>query len=958
MKNNGLATPQILLPNKKINLKKWAVVACDQYNSNPEYWQRVERFVGNSASTLHMILPEIYLDERDLRIPDITYEMEEYVAGGVVEALPEGFILVQRKLAGGTRTGLIANIDLEKYSFKPTKTTKIRPTEDTVMERIPPRVEIRKPALLETPHILVLLNDPRKKVIEPLAVRVKKFPVLYDFDLMENGGHIKGSFIGDAEEINDLYERLDMIAEENDILFAVGDGNHSLATAKVVWEELKETLSPTERKNHPKRFALVEIVNLYDEGLIFEPIHRVIFGVDTNALIGDLVRIFNRKGMDAKVYFKRSTAARFVNRVGDQSIDFAARDKRGYIQLGKPEHEMEAVNFQSVMDEYLSAHPDVKVEYIHGEAELNRLCDLNETTGFILPALKKEGFIDALSLYGVLPKKCFSLGEANDKRYYLESRLLDEVIEVDETHEVLTTLEEKESKTILVKEEKESWLEQGNNEDIISLAFAETDEYGEEMPEPGINEFLDAEPLDLRPEDYLSRKELKMLKKQQRIEKMIGEISGSADVILNEVNEDIVVDAGEPALTRREKRLLQRQKEYELLLSEMDSAEKKRAEMPKKQKQTTEETPRVLTWREKRIAEETERIIKEPERKTVQEMVETDIDSAPLSKRELRALQRQQEYEALLAEIENDSAEAGAEPKEEITTEAPERPLSRKEMREQKRMEKYNALMAELGMEPEAEPEKPEEAKKEADEEVPLSRKEQRALARQQRTEELLAMAGIDTEEAEEADAGDETPDMAALKKSKKVPKAVLEALEGMPEEEEDLDLSVYALEKARIRLEEERIKLERYKVREETRLKLQLEREKQKAMKRMEREALMKADEEELAELLRERTGSDAVDEERGVVFQDERRRKGLAGILDEVVSEVKRGEAAGREPEKVIMRKGTSEIIGRRKLADVPDGRQKNKRRKGTLVVKRAGGPYDMITSTESTGKDNGEQ
>ena len=225
------------------------------------------------------------------------------VANGVVEALPEGFVLVQRQLDKGTRTGLIANVDLEKYSIKPTQKTKIRPTEDTVMERIPPRVEIRRPALLETPHILVLLNDPRKKVIEPLTVRAKKFPVLYDFDLMEKGGHIKGSFIGDAEEIADFYERLNMIAEENDILFAVGDGNHSLATAKAVWEEIKETLSPEERKNHPKRFALVEVVNLYDEGLIFEPIHRVVFGVDPNTLIGDLVRLFNRREMDAKSLF-------------------------------------------------------------------------------------------------------------------------------------------------------------------------------------------------------------------------------------------------------------------------------------------------------------------------------------------------------------------------------------------------------------------------------------------------------------------------------------------------------------------------------------------------------------------------------------------------------------------------------------------------------------------------------
>ncbi len=954
MKKNGLATPQVLLPNRKINLKKWAVVACDQYNSNPEYWQRVERFVGNNPSTLHMILPEIYLDEREMRIPDITYVMEEYVANGVVEALPEGFILVQRQLASGNRTGLIANIDLEKYSLKPTKGTKIRPTEGTVMERIPPRVEIRKPALLETPHILVLLNDPRKKVIEPLLVRAKKFPVLYEFDLMEKGGHIRGSFVGDATEINDLYERLDMIAEENEILFAVGDGNHSLATAKAVWEEVKQELTAAEKRNHPKRFALVEVVNLYDEGLIFEPIHRVIFGVDTNALIGDLVRIFNRKGMEAKVFFKRSTAARFVNRVGNQSIDFAARDRRGYIQLDKPEHAMEAMNFQMVLDEYLSAHPEVKVEYIHGEDELSRLCEQNDTTGFLLPALKKETFIDALSQYGVLPKKCFSLGEANEKRYYLESRLLDEVMEVDENHEVFVAEELSEPKPTLKKEEKASWLEMGNNEDIISLAFAETDEYDEEEPEIGINEFLDAEPPELKPEDYLSRKELKMLKKQQRIEKMIGELQGSADGILNEIDQKMVVDVEEPALSRREKILLKRQKEYELLLGELNSAESKRGQSGTKKDAPTAEQPRVLTWRDKRIAEETEKLIKTPEKTLTPAELEIDSDGAPLSKREHRALQRQQEYEALLAEIENSSVKKEVEVESTEETEETERPLSKRELREQKRREKYNALMAEVGLDTEEEETLTES---QPEEEAPLSRRELRMQKRQQRTEELLAMAGIVTEEPGEADSQDVETDMKMVTKPKKLPKAVMEALEGMPEEEEDMDISVYALEKARIRLEEERIKLERYKVREETKLKIQLEREKQKAIRRMEREALMKADEEELAELLKERTGSDAVDQEKAYAEQQERRRKGLAGVLDEVVSEVKR-DAEGRTPEKVIIRKGTSEIIGRRKQVDMPEGKPKAKRRKGTLVVKRASAPYDMHTSMESTGKEDGEQ
>ena len=947
MKNNGLATPQVLLPNKKINLKKWAVVACDQFNANPEYWHRVQRFVGNNASTLHMILPEAYLDERELRIPDITYEMEEYVANGVVEALPEGFVLVQRQLAKGIRTGLIANIDLEKYSLTPTKKTKIRPTEGTVMERIPPRVEIRKPALLETPHILVLLNDPRKKVIEPLVARIKKFPVLYDFDLMENGGHIKGCFVGDADEINDLYLRLDMVAEENDILFSVGDGNHSLATAKAVWEEVKQSLSTEERKKHPKRFALVEVVNLFDERLIFEPIHRVVFGVDSNALIGDLIRLFNRQNMEAKVYFKRSTAARFVNRVGDQSIDFMARDKRGYIQLGKPLHEMEAMNFQTVLDEYLSVHPEVKVEYIHGMEELTRLCEANDTTGFLLPALQKGSFVEALEKYGVLPKKCFSLGEANEKRYYLESRLLDEVLEVDENHEVFIASELAGDKAVLVKEPKESWLEQGNNEDIISFAFAESDD--EDLPEVGINEFLDTDP---KPEEYLSQKELKMLKKQQRIEKMIGEISGSADAVLSAVDESIVEDAGEPVLTRREKRLLKRQQEYELLLGELDAADKDTKYSQTGQSQTADvcrDEPRVLTWREKRIAEETQRLMQTSDKKAPKdtELAEAAEDE-PLSKREQRTLKRQQEYEALLAEIESEAAKRETEPEDAVEASAFEKPLSKREMRAQKRREKYESLMAEVGLETETvaadQADEMPHTEQVSEEDAPLSRKEMRAQKRLERTKAMMAMADMALEETEQ----EETPKSEPVKTPKKLPKAVAEALEGMPAEE-TLDVSVYALEKARIRLEEERIKLERYKVREETRLKLQLEREKQKAIKRMEKEAMKKAEQEELAELLREKTGSDAVDEENALDTQTEPRRKGLAGVLDEVVSEVKRGEAAGKVPDKVIIRKGTSEIVGHRKQVDMPESKQKAKRRKGTLVVKRASSGQSAYTTTE---------
>jgi uncharacterized protein (DUF1015 family) len=439
MKNLGLATPQILLPNSKINMKKWTVIACDQYNSNIDYWQDVEKIVGNNPSTLRMILPEIYLedeDDRQARIQETVMVMEDYVAGGVVEALPQGFILVERKLPEGTRSGLMGSIDLETYDYNPNKDTKVRPTEQTVLERIPPRVEIRKPALLESPHILVLLNDPDKSVIEPLVAKSKKLPTLYEFDLMKNGGNIKGSFIGEKEDIDGIYQRLEAVDAKTDILFSVGDGNHSLATAKTVWDEFKKDLSDEDKKDHPKRFALVEIINLYDDGLAFEPIHRVVFGIDSNKLIGDLIRIFNVKNMDAKIFFKRSSASKLVKTISGQSIDFIAKQKKGYIKIDAPANDLEAVNFQAVLDEYLIQNPEVKVEYIHGIDELERLCDEQNTTGFVLPKLNKNSFIDVLSNQGVLPKKCFSLGEADEKRFYLECRLLDKIADTDGNAEV------------------------------------------------------------------------------------------------------------------------------------------------------------------------------------------------------------------------------------------------------------------------------------------------------------------------------------------------------------------------------------------------------------------------------------------------------------------------------------------------------------------------------------------
>ncbi len=945
MKNYGLATPQVLLPNRRVNLKKWAVVACDQYNANPEYWERVQRLVGNNASTFHIILPEIYLDDdHEDRILAITAEMEAYVAEGVVEALPPGFVLVQRQLKDGIRTGLVAMIDLEKYRYKPTKNTLIRPTEQTVMERIPPRVAIRKPALLESPHILVLLNDPRKKVIEPLLRRMKKFPLLYDFDLMENGGKITGHFVGDKQEIDELYERLEMIAEENEILFAVGDGNHSLATAKAVWDEFKQKLDPKERRKHPKRFALVEVVNLFDEGLIFEPIHRVVTGIDTNQLISDLIRLFNHRNMGAKIFFKRSSATKFSNAPEGQSIDFIAKDRKGYILLTNPEHEMEAVNFQNVLDEFIRIHPEAKIEYIHGEDELARICEQDKATGFILPSLNKDSFIEVLAKHGVLPKKCFSLGEANEKRYYLETRLLDEIIEVDETHALFHAAEEEpepepdfEEETTEDEASKIGWLDQGNNEDIISMAFAEEKE--DEELDIYNNEFLQVE-REPNPEEYLSRRELKLLKRQQRIDELLGEMT--ADLPESPIS-GMLDETDEPPLSRRELKLLKRQQEYDYLLEQINKVKAEQAEEAAEQPKAVEQHP----------------VMPKPERSeepVLEEKEEPDFDTVMTRaermqrRREEKARAREEMLAELEREIGSAQDEAEAEPQ-----------MTRREARALRRREKLEALLGEIDPEQaqmlgaEAETDAP-SFDKESEEPV-LSKSEQRRLMREEKRRQRLEQIEAWEREAEDAfnreieeeaaaketEAEAETeqePVDARARKMKSRLRGLPEINEALSEDEAELDEAdmMVSLEKARLRLEAEKIRLERFKIKEETKLQVQIERERQKAIRRAELDALRMQDEEAWADEVEAQQLTDGKNAEPA----GKKKRRALSEILGDIVHEVKREEEEKKQPETVIVRRDTNEIIGQTFKIEHKQTEKKEKRRKGTILVKRAGNEY----------------
>lgn len=413
----GIRAPKILLPKEGTDLNKWAVVACDQFTSEPEYWKKVEEMVGGEASTLKMVLPEVYLESSDkqARISKINQNIKEYLNEGILEEKFEGMVLVERSFDElRTRKGLIVALDLEKYEYSRGSKTLIRATEGTVESRIPPRLEIRKDALVELPHIMVLIDDVNKTVIEPLydAAVAKSFgEPLYDFELMMGGGHIKGWKITEEEKIQNIADNLEKLircppsqnatAGENGFLFAMGDGNHSLATAKTHWNNIKAAYAEKgygePMENHPARFALVELVNVHDNGLEFEPIHRIVYKVESEKLIeylegeGDEIEMVNEKG-------KRKLR---IKNMGSN------------LPVG---------NLQILLDKYLSLNPESKIDYIHGEESVKKLVGELGGIGFILPGMKKEELFPTVEKDGALPRKTFSMGEAEEKRYYLESR--------------------------------------------------------------------------------------------------------------------------------------------------------------------------------------------------------------------------------------------------------------------------------------------------------------------------------------------------------------------------------------------------------------------------------------------------------------------------------------------------------------------------------------------------------
>ncbi len=393
----------ILLP-KNVDFRKWAVVACDQFTSQPEYWEKLENYVGDAPSTLKITYPEIYLnDNMDKRIADINKNMEAYLSEGIFEEL-EGFVLVEREVEGGQkRLSLVISVDLETYDYHRVK-TEIRATEDTIIERLPVRLKIRENAKIELPHIILLIDDNKNSIIEPIYEAKEKLRKLYDFELNMDGGHIAGYLVSEVEEILAQFDSLLDSNLQNEkyscdakIMFAVGDGNHSMATAKEHWNKIKANLTKEEQKNNPARFALVEVMNIYDDALMFHPIHRVIFDCKESFVDG-LKKVLSGSGK-----------LKLLSNSGETFIDC-------------PQKSSETITIVQEYIERLRKEQNLDVDYVHGENYVKNIVQKTNALGIIMPEFAKSELFEYVVNVGNLPKKAFSIGTAENKKYYMEAK--------------------------------------------------------------------------------------------------------------------------------------------------------------------------------------------------------------------------------------------------------------------------------------------------------------------------------------------------------------------------------------------------------------------------------------------------------------------------------------------------------------------------------------------------------
>ena len=391
------------LPRRGESMEKWAMVACDQYTAQKEKWEQADAQVGDAPSSLRLIIPEAYLDESDIRVPQVQSAMTQYLNDGILTEAVRGMVLLERTTQSGSRLGLVMTVDLEAYDFAAGAKSLIRPTEGTIVARIPPRQKVRRGAKLELSHILLLCDDPMRTVIEPVYAKRETLRLLYDTPLLLNGGRARGWAVEDEETLRQIAEALASLREklpQGGILLAVGDGNHSLATAKAHWLEVKAKLTPEEQETHPARFAMVELNNIYDDALIFEPIHRVIFGKTGDDVLSML------KEADLQPTNENPDVT-LVTKTGDLSF-----------RIGHPLHALPVGTVQQLLDKA----PGLNLDYVHGEDAVRGIVQKENAVGILLPPMPKSLLFPAVAKGGPLPRKTFSMGEANEKRYYMEAR--------------------------------------------------------------------------------------------------------------------------------------------------------------------------------------------------------------------------------------------------------------------------------------------------------------------------------------------------------------------------------------------------------------------------------------------------------------------------------------------------------------------------------------------------------
>ncbi len=432
--NIAVQVPDIYLPRKGIELNKWAVIACDQFTSQPEYWHTVEQTVGEAPSTLNLIFPEVYLDQPggDERIRNIQRSMQDYLSRELLTPFA-GMVYVERQVGGKLRRGIVLALDLEQYDYNKGSRSLIRATEGTIVERLPPRMRIREGAKLELPHILVLIDDPECTVIEPVGKAKAQLEELYNFELMAGSGHLKGYRVSNPAVESGIISALQQLADPqafttrygvgNDspvLLFAMGDGNHSLATAKAIWEKNKTQVG----MDHPSRYALVEIENVHDKGLEFTPIHRVIFNLKQD--LPTAMSTYFQGGCSFTRCKDQSEMVAGVLQAASspQTMGMITADGCGLVEINNPSSNLPVGTLQSFLDDFLMNGGAEKIDYIHGEETVIKLGLLPGNIAFYVPGMDKSDLFKTVILDGALPRKTFSMGEAYEKRFYMECRAI------------------------------------------------------------------------------------------------------------------------------------------------------------------------------------------------------------------------------------------------------------------------------------------------------------------------------------------------------------------------------------------------------------------------------------------------------------------------------------------------------------------------------------------------------